>query len=589
MNDDQVLDYLRGRGRTESPLDFVSSVMNAVAETPQRRVQWFAPLVPAAGLAVATAVVAVIVLLTQDPNISVDPSQSPSVAVSPTSEASPSPVPTSAPEVGDRLLRPGDTIEMPAIDDLGEWGTIRLERGEQIRPSDSAWSSYDEGSEIIEIYVSYMAERGTEQAFGLVDWGLRIQDDVENPPARRDPERPIRDSLVDQTSATAGSTVRGWIALEVPVVEETSGVFLTYQGGERARGGSSAPLWELLVRDRHRNAPPVEGADLLEAGDATLVRAVTVDGVITLDRGSDVGGYPLVLDPSSATHFFIEVLATYELDHVAADEQFGELDWRVETDDGSVVGELLNPFPPVRGRIGLGHWPGATVPEDRYSGWMLFAVPRDAAGADLELVYQPTGVAAVTRIPVRRPGEAPAVVAAEWPYQEPVFVTQDGLPFTVIQSPEADALFVDADTCTNREDGYTVSYPDSWYTNTELDDVPACSWFSPTFYELNDSGDRPEEIAMEIGVFEGAIGFIWVDLFGEQITLDGYDARRYETGMTKDREMPTDQFMYSYLASFDASSEGRKLWASTGTEFGGDYQLNMAVMDRIMASLEFTD
>jgi hypothetical protein len=472
---------------------------------------------------------------------------------------------------------------------LGEWGTVRLERGDEVRPSDSEWSTYEGGSVIIEIHVTYIAERGTEQTFGLVDWGLRIQDDVEYPPARRDPERPIRDSLVDQLSATAGSTTKGWIALEVPIVEETSGVLLTYQGGERPSGGSSAPLWELLVRDRHRNAPPVEGADLLLAGDATLVPAVTVDGMITLDRGSDVGGYPLVLDPSSATHFFIEVLATYELDRVAADEQFGELDWRIESAEGPVGAEILHAYPPVRGRIELGQWPGATVPEDRYSGWLLFAVPRDAADADLDLVYQPAGVADVTRIPVRRPGEAPAPVEAEWPYQEPIFVAQDGLPFTVIQSSEADALFLDADTCTNAQDGYTVSYPDSWYTNTEPDDVPACSWFSPTFYELNDSGDRPEEIAMTIGVFEGAIGFIWVDLYGEQITLDGYDARRYETGMTKDREMPTDRFMYSYLASFDANSEGRKLWAVTGTEYGGDYHLNMAVMDRIMASIEFSD
>ncbi|MEO7294597.1 MAG: hypothetical protein ABIZ57_00515, partial [Candidatus Limnocylindria bacterium] len=154
---------------------------------------------------------------------------------------------------------------------------------------------------------------------------------------------------------------------------------------------------------------------------------------------------------------------------------------------------------------------------------------------------------------------------------------------------EADALFADADTCTNPEDGYTVIFPESWYTNTEIGDVSACSWFSPVFYEATEGGPVPEEIAIEIRMFEGMVGFIWADLYTEEVTLDGLGARRSETGETKDPNTPTDQFQYSYLARLDASEEGRKLWAFTGTEYGGDYELNKAVFDRIMASLEFTD
>jgi hypothetical protein len=60
--------------------------------------------------------------------------------------------------------------------------------------------------------------------------------------------------------------------------------------------------------------------------------------------------------------------------------------------------------------------------------------------------------------------------------------------------------------------------------------VPACSWFSPTYYELNDSGGRPAEIAIEISVFEGSVGMIWVDLCSEQVTVGGFSAWRTETG-----------------------------------------------------------
>lgn len=591
MSDDEVLHYLRGRGQVQPPPDFIGAVIDAIGEVPQRRATWFAPFLPAAALLGAAAALAVaVVLLNQPPSIGPTPEPSPSRL--PSASASPDPSPSSGPEViGDRLLQRGDVIEMPAIDGLGEWGTIRLERGDELVPSDSAWSTHEGGSVIIEIHVRYTAARYTEQSFGIMDWGVRVQDGIEIRPARRDPERPPDRSLTDRTFAASDSVTDGWIALEVPTIQETSGIVLTYQG-VRPGGPTSMPLWEVLVRERQRNAPPTAGADLLEPGNATLLPAVSRDGsfgTITLDRGHDVGGYPLVLDPSSETHFFLEILATYELDRVPAGTEFGELDWRLESTEGAVQAELLNPFPPVRGRVSLGQWPGATVPEDLYRGWMLFAIPRDAAGLNLDLVYQPASVDEATRIPVRSAGEPPAPVPAEWPYRAPVYVAKSGLPFTVIESAEADALFIGADSCTNPEAGYTVSYPDSWYTNTALENVPACSWFSPTYYELNDSGDRPEEIAIEIRTLEGAIGFIWVDLYSEQLTLDGFDARRAETGRTKEAETPTDSYQYDYLVLLDAESEGRKLWAFTGTDYGGEYELNKAVFDRIMASLRFDE
>jgi hypothetical protein len=600
VNDDQILEYLRARGRAEPPMDLVGSVLAAIAESPPRRASWIAPFMPIGAALGAAAIIAVVILLSQDRDISTpNPSGGPSSSAAPSPSASPRPAPSLPGSIGDRLLEVGDVVVMPAFDDLGEWGTIRLERGDELRPSDSAWSTYEGGSVLIEIHVTYTAERDTSQLFGDSDWGVRIQDEIPGVagsdvlPGRTDPDRPVGDSLAGQGSASEGSVTEGWIALEVPIVEDTPGVFVTYKGGQRPEGSTSTPLWEVLVRERERNAPPRVGADLLEVGDATLLPARTPDGpfgMITLDRGRDVGGYPLVLDPSSSTHFFIEVRATYEVGDIPEGAQFGDIDWRVEGEDGTVEGELLHASPLVRGRGEIGSWPSvALVPETLYEGWIILAIPREDAQTNLELVYQPPGVTDATRIPVRAPGEAPTPVAAEWPYTEPTYVARAGLPFTVIESAEADALFVDADTCTNPEGGYTVSYPDSWYTNTDLDNVPACSWFSPTFYELNESGDRPEEIALEIRVFDGAVGFIWVDLYSEQITLDGFDARRAETGMTKGPEMPTDTYQYDYLAYLDTDTDGGKLWAFTGTEYGGDYELNMAVMDRIMASLEFTD
>lgn len=390
----------------------------------------------------------------------------------------------------------------------------------------------------------------------------------------------------------------GWLPTLTAMGVAMVVALIVVAGYERLWGaGPPEPsAWQPGVATGTIGPPPAprELGDLLERGDMITLpirSSAGVSGTITVERGEDVGGYPLVLDPSSERHFFIELRATYELDVAPETATWGDVDWRVEGARGPMGAELLQTFPPPAGRSYLGTWPGATEPEPQYVGWMIFAVPRDAARSDLELIYQPPGVADATRIPLRSPGPAPDVVAAEWPRPDPVYVARAGLPLSVLESAEADALFADPDTCTNPEGGYTVRYPDSWYTNTAIGDVPACSWFSPTLYEVTERGSRPEEIAIEIRVFEGDVGFIWVDLYNEDVTIDGYSGRRYETGMTKDPEQPTDTFQYSYLAYLEPEQleGGRKLWAFTGTDYGGEYELNRAVLDRIMASLEFTD
>jgi len=100
MNDDQIVEYLRSRGRGEPPLDLVSSVMDAVDRAPQRR-SWFAAFVPALAAAGAVAVIlAVAVLIGQDgpPSGSTQsPTQEPSSSPSPSAITTPTAAPSSEP------------------------------------------------------------------------------------------------------------------------------------------------------------------------------------------------------------------------------------------------------------------------------------------------------------------------------------------------------------------------------------------------------------------------------------------------------------------------------------------------------------
>ncbi len=151
--------------------------------------------------------------------------------------------------------------------------------------------------------------------------------------------------------------------------------------------------------------------------------------------------------------------------------------------------------------------------------------------------------------------------------------------FTVHANAEADALFLDRDTCSNERDNYEVAFPDDWYRNTAIGRNPACVWFSPTDYEVPDPTVVPDEIAITIEWFEGDIGRNDADVLSqEDVIVGGQNASRVEW----------DDETYWYTIQLGPSpEEGPNLLVATSAEMGGDYELNKAVMDRMMATIEF--
>jgi len=117
MNDDQIVEYLRSRGRAEPPLDLVGSVMDAVDRAPQRR-SWFAPFVSALAAAGAVAVIVALAVLIGDggpptgspQSLTQEPSASPVPSASATTEptTAPSTEPTGEPFGGSVFKDPDD-------------------------------------------------------------------------------------------------------------------------------------------------------------------------------------------------------------------------------------------------------------------------------------------------------------------------------------------------------------------------------------------------------------------------------------------------------------------------------------------------
>lgn len=320
-------------------------------------------------------------------------------------------------------------------------------------------------------------------------------------------------------------------------------------------------------------------------------------GAVTLTRGRDVGGYDDGSVPPDA--FVVEVHVEYVAEREPDPETFGAPDWTLTAGPNRIpIGDVHEADGRVeRDRPSLGTYPGAIdIFNNPLEGWLLFVVPREAAAETLELVYQPSGfnepvAVFLLRLPAEAPG--PVAIATAAPTPAPVtYVDKEEYPFSVIEHPEADELFGTPDTCTNDEAGYTVTYPDAWFTNTEIGDWPPCSWFSPTFFDVGDDPNEvPSQIAIVLVYADVARGYIGDPDFtiNEQLDVAGRPANRSEIlGLTAENNEYTAQPpLYAYLVYFGPDFTEPTLHATTSFEGAADYELNKAVLDRIMALIEF--
>jgi len=367
-------------------------------------------------------------------------------------------------------------------------------------------------------------------------------------------------------------------------------------------GPSPAPSGSPVLPSASASADPAADADLTEVGSEVTIDAVDQDGTwgsITLTRGEDIAGYPGFGIPE---HFLVQVFVDYEPSRVPEPAQFGASDWTLmPTDPAAEFFFAVGPTNEQAVEEGwpapdplLGQYPGAvdimTTPTD---GWIQLPVDRRVANLELILVYGPAGVGGgeiespedmlgSAAIRVRAPGPAPE--------PEPTSTPAAGVPFDVLDSAEADALFVEPDTCTNPVDGYTVNYPDSWYTNTEVGDVPACSWFTPDFFEVTEEGVTPDEIWIQVAIVSGTVAYTSLTEIhsSEEVMIGGRAGRRVEFNPSPTGQ--PDYRGYHYVIDLgEGTGTGRSFLAQTGSDIAGDYDLAKAVLDRIMASLEFTE
>lgn len=233
--DELVGDYVRTTMRVEPPATLTAEVMRAVTAAPQERRGWFSafgPFTPAiAAVAAAALIVAIGSLIASPRNIG------PPTDPSPPSTA---PAPTLTPEDARILTEPGDVIRIPAFDSQGQFGTIRLERGDEFGSYEGyiPLAAMDFGEVFfVEVHVTYEVDRATEDPYGNIDFGWAVDADRDGLDEDDVTHQHIGysiDGLEPETGPSpllpfvnAGpQEMTGWIALELPAAGAEYDIYL---------------------------------------------------------------------------------------------------------------------------------------------------------------------------------------------------------------------------------------------------------------------------------------------------------------------------------------------------------------------------
>jgi LPXTG-motif cell wall-anchored protein len=147
--------------------------------------------------------------------------------------------------------------------------------------------------------------------------------------------------------------------------------------------------------------------------------------------------------------------------------------------------------------------------------------------------------------------------------------------------------------CINVDVPYSVPYPSGWYVHPpdQAPGIGSCEAFGPEpFTATSRQGPIPGAL-IEMGVVAACVGFVEEPISSTPTTVGGLDARRIELyELTGPR--PPYLTMLWYVVPLDpgpcTSNDWRHFFAWTLESSGGNHVENKAVLDAMMAGLQFS-
>jgi hypothetical protein len=241
-------------------------------------------------------------------------------------------------------------------------------------------------------------------------------------------------------------------------------------------------------------------------------------------------------------------------------------------------------------------------------GWPLVAAGLAVAGGLLAVAVwnaapsgpvggEPTPSPTAERSTPRSETQAPAASASAEPSALPSEPDPTPLPAPPagLHAMTPEDAFEVPDECANPEAGYRIWMPDDWWYNTAFDDFDACQWFALTTFDVTDGQTVPDEISVVLRTSDGGdFGLSGEVLSRGDYTVAGQPAVRFEFLGVGGGFMPIGSRSVVWIVGIGGELPSETtttpwLLASTSTEVPGNYEENVDVLDRMIATLEINE
>jgi hypothetical protein len=257
------------------------------------------------------------------------------------------------------------------------------------------------------------------------------------------------------------------------------------------------------------------------------------------------------------------------------------------------------------------------TPQRRRSGWPMLASVATVAAAVVAVVIglsllgggpdvgldpsasasaSPSASESASASPSASPSASTSASASEEPSAEPT--SQEG-EFGPIQSMEPEEAFANGQSCETSgmisngqptDLGYTIAFPENWFTNEASEHRGSCTLFGPEPIEVGEGGMAPESVVVEANLPAGGdFGPGGTVTSREEFTVDGVAALRYEIDAEPGGFVSEPMVVWVVAIDGGLPSEGNDrpyLVLSVASADEAELAERADVLDRMVATLD---
>jgi hypothetical protein len=175
--------------------------------------------------------------------------------------------------------------------------------------------------------------------------------------------------------------------------------------------------------------------------------------------------------------------------------------------------------------------------------------------------------------------------------------------FGPIHSMDLEQAFENGESCqvtnvittvdTETDIGWTISFPEGWYTNEQTDDRSACTLFASEPIEFAGDGTYPQSVEIVGNVPPGGDFSTGGEITRtDEYTVDGVAAVRYEVAASEGGFSPDPAVLWAIAIAGNLPAEGNDrpyLILSTGSSDPDELAMRVDVLDRMVATLDFDE